>query len=87
LPPFIAAGMALTRAFSMSLLTQIAGPERRGEVMGINSSSYAMAQAIPAVLAGYIAAQHARLPILVGALVCLLGWGLFSVLFQPKTMP
>lgn len=77
LPPLMAAGMALTRAFGISLLTRVTRPEIRGEVTGFHSSAYALAQAIPAVLAGYVATQGARAPILVGAILSLLGWLLF----------
>jgi MFS family permease len=37
--------------------------------MGVSSSANALAQVIPSLLAGYIAAYHARLPVLVGAIV------------------
>lgn len=76
-PPILAIGMALTRAFGLSLLTRITREEIRGEVTGFHSSAYALAQAIPSVLAGYAAAYSARSSILVGFLFALFGYLLF----------
>jgi len=84
IPPFMAIFMAMTRSFSMALVTRITRPEMRGEIMGVNSSSNALAQVIPAILAGYIAANHARLPILVGSISVMLGGVLFWKAFKPS---
>lgn len=77
IPPFMAVGMALTRANGVALLTRITPESVRGEVMGIHSSAYALAQFVPSVLSGYVAAQHARLPVLVGSICAFAGWILF----------
>jgi DHA1 family tetracycline resistance protein-like MFS transporter len=77
IPPFLAIAMALTKSFSGALLTRITRPQIRGEVMGINSSANALAQVLPAILAGYLAAEHARLPILVGSITVLAGGVVF----------
>lgn len=84
IPPFMALGNALTMAFSTALITRVTPANIRGEAMGISSSSSALAQAIPAVLAGYVAAHHAKLPILVGSLIILCGGLLFWLIFKPK---
>lgn len=83
IPPFLATFNALNMAFSPALITRVTPHNIRGEVMGINSSVNALAQAIPAILAGYIASHHARLPILVGSICILCGGLLFRVLFKP----
>jgi hypothetical protein len=54
----------------------------RGEVMGINSSVGALAQAIPAILAGYLSAYNAVLPVLVGSIATLIGGILFVIMFK-----
>jgi DHA1 family tetracycline resistance protein-like MFS transporter len=84
IPPFLALFSALTRAFSSALLTRVAPDAILGEVMGISSSATALAQAIPAVLAGYIATGHASLPVLVGAIVTIFGGVLFIRTFKSK---
>lgn len=84
IPPFMAIGNALTFAFSSALITKVSPHNIRGEVMGINSSANALAQAIPAMLAGYIATHHARLPVLVGGMIIMLAGILFRILFKSK---
>lgn len=83
IPPFLATCNSLSMSFSTALLTRVTPANIRGEIMGINSSVNALAQAIPAVLAGYIAGHHARLPILVGGMIICLGGMLFWLLFKP----
>lgn len=72
IPPFIAIFAALCKAFGSALITKISDPDKLGEAMGINSSANALGQAIPYLLAGYVAASHARLPVLVGVILTLL---------------
>ncbi|AUR50981.1 MFS transporter [Aquella oligotrophica] len=75
-PPFIAVCAALCKAFGSALITKVSEPDKLGEAMGINSSANALGQAIPYLLAGYVAASHARLPVLVGAILTI-----FAALF------
>ncbi len=83
-PPLLAVFVATTKAFSSALITRVTPPGKLGEAMGINSSANALAQAFPAVLAGYIAAHHARLPVLVGTFTTILG-GIYFVMFFKST--
>lgn len=82
IPPLLATFMALTKAFSNSLITRITATDKLGEAMGINSSASALANAIPALLAGYIASHHARLPILVGSITMILAAIIFRRLYK-----
>lgn len=83
--PFLAACVALTKAFSAALITRITPHMIRGEVMGINFSVSALAQSIPAILSGYVAAYGATLPILTGGITAIMGGILFILLFKPST--
>lgn len=82
-PPFMATFNSLTMSFSSAIITRVTPPNIRGEAMGITSSVNALAQSIPAVLAGYIAAHHARLPLLVGSLFLFIGGIIFWKIFKP----
>lgn len=73
IPPFLALGTSLTRAFSQALLIDIAPENVRGEIMGINSSNFALSQILPSVLAGYLAAAYTALPTLFGGGIVILG--------------
>lgn len=88
IPPFIALGASLTRAFSSALLTDIAPIQVRGEIMGINASAFALSQVLPSILAGYLAVANATLPILLGGILAILGGSLFIYAFKPsKCLP
>ena len=55
--PFFAIFVGLTQSNMTALISRSAGPEIQGEVLGINASVQALAQTIPPVLSGFIAAQ------------------------------
>lgn len=82
--PFLAVFVALTKAFFSALITRITPNTIRGEVMGISSSANALAQAIPAILAGYVAFYHVVMPVLVGSVTAIIGGILFILMFKPK---
>lgn len=84
IPPVMAGFIALTKSFSVSLITRVTPPQIRGEVMGINSSSNALANAIPALLAGYFAIHNMVLPVLVGSVTVIIGGLMFIYCFRPK---
>lgn len=69
IPPFLAIATALSKAFSSALIARTTDPVVFGEAMGVNSSANALAQVIPSLLSGYIAAHQARLTVLLGALL------------------
>lgn len=85
--PFIAIFNGLTIANSTALVSKSVGPEIQGEVLGIDSSIQALAQAVPAIISGYVATLGINVPVLVGASVILLGGILFNTFYrQPKTV-
>ena len=82
-PPFMALGNGLTMAFNSSLISRISPSKLQGESLGINSSVMALAQAIPAIIAGYVATVNDNLPVFVGSVVIALSGIAFLILFQP----
>lgn len=84
LTPFLALFVALSRAFNMALLSRTASNNTRGEIMGINSSATALAQAIPAILAGYIATTHVMLIVVVGGITTILGGIYFRLCYKNR---
>ena len=75
---------ALCMSFNTSLITRVTPENMRGEAMGISSSVIAMAQAIPAIISGYIASIGPTLPIIVGSFICISSGIFFWLLFNPK---
>lgn len=82
IPPFLAVFIALTKSFSTALVTRITPEGIRGEVMGINSSCTALANAIPAIIAGYLASEYAILPVMVGGIVVIFGGLTFILIYK-----
>ena len=83
--PFIAIFNGLTMANSTALVSTSVGPEIQGEVLGIDSSVQALAQAVPAIISGYIATLGINMPVIVGGSVVIVGGIIFNVFYkQPK---
>ena len=83
-PPFLASCNAMTFAFNASIVTRITPPNIHAESLGINSSIMALGQAIPAILAGYIATIDPYLPLVVGSSTIIFGGLMFWILFKPE---
>ncbi len=82
-PPFMALGNGLTMAFNSSLISRVSPREIQGEALGINSSVMALAQAIPAIIAGYVATINNNLPVFVGSVIIGLAGVSFWLFFKP----
>lgn len=82
--PLFAIFVGQTIANNTSLVSTSVGPEIQGEVLGINFSVQAMAQAIPAAMSGYLAEIGVSLPIIVGASMVISGGVLFWLIYHPS---
>lgn len=82
--PLFAIFNGLIMANMTSLVSRSADKEVQGEVLGINASVQALAQAIPPILSGYIAASLSIYhPIVIGALVVFISAVVFLIWFKP----
>lgn len=82
--PLFAIFIGQTIANSTSLVSTSVGAEIQGEVLGINSSVQALAQALPAIASGYLATMGISTPVLVGAGGVLAGALVFVLFFKPN---
>jgi DHA1 family tetracycline resistance protein-like MFS transporter len=83
--PMIAIFNGLTMANASALVSLSAGKEIQGEVLGIEASVQALAQAIPAIIAGYIATMGIRVPVIVGGTIVIFGGIMYNILYRaPK---
>ncbi len=80
--PFFAIMIGQCIANSVSLVSISADKSIQGEVLGINASVQALAQAIPAAMSGYLAAIGINTPVLVGGAVVILGGILFIAIYR-----
>ena len=82
--PFIAIFQGLTQPNGTAIISNIANKDKQGEILGINQSISALAQAIPPIIAGFVTAVNIDLPIWFAAGATLLAWITFEVLFKAK---
>ncbi len=81
--PFMAAFIGLTNANLSSLVSRSADPSQQGEILGINTSVMALAQAIPAMLSGFVAASLTpETPIIISSIILTLSGVLFLVFYR-----
>ena len=80
--PFIAIFNGLTMANASALVSLSAGKKVQGEVLGIEASVQALAQAIPAAISGYIATMGVNMPVLVGGCIVIAGGLIFNIFYR-----
>lgn len=83
--PFIPICVGLGMANITSMMSRLAPPERQGQILGINASVNALAQAIPAALTGFLGGINRNVPILASSITIGLGAIAFWVMFKPDS--
>ncbi|OGJ78325.1 hypothetical protein A2412_04770 [Candidatus Peribacteria bacterium RIFOXYC1_FULL_58_8] len=83
--PFIAISNGLTHPNATAIISNLAGPESQGEILGINQSLQSLAMALPPLIAGFIATLHPSLPTIMGSGAIFLAWMLFVFVFRRKS--
>ena len=82
--PFIAIFQGMTQPNTTTLVSNMAGDDEQGEILGVNQSIQSAAQAIPAIIAGYVTAVNINLPTLFAAGSTLAAWLLFVFVFLKR---
>lgn len=86
--PFIAVCQGLSFANLTGLISRSADQKIQGEVLGINASVQALAQLIPPILSGFIAAAFTpETPLIVASAVVMLSGLLFITLYKTTKSP
>ncbi len=81
--PFIAIFNGMVMANVSALVSLSADAKIQGEVLGIEASVQALAQAIPAIIAGYVATLGINTPVQVGAAIVFVGWLIYMIFYRP----
>lgn len=84
LAPLIPIFVGLSTANLTALVSRSVAPQMQGEVLGINSSVLALAQAIPAMLTGYLAGIDRNVPIIAASVAVGLGAIVFRIAYRPR---
>ncbi len=83
--PFVSIPAGLSMANLTALLSRSVEPSIQGEILGINASVQALAQAIPPIISGFVAATLTpSTPIIIGGIVIMVGGIIFNFFFKPK---
>lgn len=82
---FIPLFVGLTIANAVTLISLSAAKEIQGEVLGIEASVQALAQSVPAIVAGYVATLGIKAPVIVAGSVVLLGGIVYNLFYRPSS--
>ena len=70
------------------LLSRSVAPQVQGEILGIGSSIAALANSLPPLLGGFVAASFApSAPVLAAGVTMFLAWAIFLALYRPVQVP
>ncbi|MEN0045959.1 MAG: MFS transporter [Bacteroidota bacterium] len=83
--PFIALSQGITAPNLLSTISAQASPSQQGQILGINQSMQSFGAMIPPIIGGYLTALNYNYPIIVAAVIILLGWVIFVVFFRVRT--
>ncbi len=77
--PLIALAYGVSSPNLTSVVSALAGPQEQGQIMGIQQSMSSLGQFVPPIIAGYLNALDARLPLVAAAVLVALAWALFML--------
>ena len=95
--PFFSVFQGLSQANSQALISKSVAPQKQGEILGINSSVQALAQSIPSLLSGFIAASFvsnnpnvnlppSAYPLLISSLTIITAGLVFNVFYKNQSL-
>jgi DHA1 family tetracycline resistance protein-like MFS transporter len=82
--PFVSIFQGLIQPNTTAIISNFAGAESQGEIMGISQSVQALAMVFPPLIGGWLAGFHPGAPIVAAAVITLLAWVVFTFVFHPK---
>jgi len=82
--PLISVFQGLTEPNSTAIVSNLAGADSQGEILGIKQSIQSLAMAVPPIIAGSIIWLHLNLPTLIAGLSTLAAWIIFVSFFEHK---
>ena len=82
--PLIAITYGLTSPNLTSVISEQAGPQEQGKILGINQSMQSVGQFFPPIIAGYLNALDARFPLVASAALMAVAWLAFMVVSKRK---
>lgn len=81
----VAITQGITSPNVTAMVSNLADSSVQGEVLGINQSVQALAQAIPPIIGGLTVSLNLNTPVILASIVVLLAWLIFISVFKVKT--
>lgn len=86
--PFFAMFIGLVQANLLSLISRSVGPDKQGQILGVNSSINTLGQSLPPILSGYVAALLTpSAPIIISAMIIFFSGLIFVLFYKPHFAP
>ncbi len=82
--PLIAIGQGLTSPNLTAVVSDQAGEEFQGEILGINQSMSSLGQLLPPIAAGYMNTLNSNLPLIAAAGIVLIAWLTYLLFYQKQ---
>jgi DHA1 family tetracycline resistance protein-like MFS transporter len=82
--PIVALMWGLIQPNITTIISNLAGENTQGEVMGIGQSLAALAQIFPPIVAGIIFAVGVNMPIIVASLLAFFAWIIFTLYYNER---
>lgn len=82
--PFIALAQGLTSPNLTTVVSTQVGPDRQGEMLGIQQSMRSVGLMVPPLIGGYLLTFSNQIPIITASVVILLGWGMYVISFRNR---
>lgn len=79
--PFVLIGQGVMQPNAIAIVSNLAGNEQQGEVLGINQSIQSLGMILPPLISGLVVTVHQNLPILIGAGLTLLAALTFVIFY------
>ncbi|GLR17034.1 MFS transporter [Portibacter lacus] len=80
--PIIAIGIGITSPNLTTVVSEQAGPEQQGEILGINQSMQSLGNLIPAIIGGILASMGTIFPLIASGLFVIIAWLVYMKLFS-----
>lgn len=80
--PVIAVSQGITSPNLLSTISAQASSKQQGQILGINQSMQSVGAMIPPVIGGYLTSLNYNFPILAAAVITILAWLAFLILFR-----
>jgi len=82
--PIFAFSQSSANSSTQTVVSNVAGSSKQGEIMGISTSMNSLSQAIPALIGGGFAAAHVSYPMVLAAFCAFIAWLLFFRIYTKR---